>query len=209
MSKTDLSRRSFLGLGAAAAVAAGVGLAGCSSPTTDAGAETKPAESTSTTAPETASNDWLGKAPEIAESDIIETIDTEVLVIGAGTGGMFAACSAAEEGAKVVVMEKQPVGGGIRDNLGSIGSRLQKEFGADAEIDELEFLNDLMRYSSNNCNPLLYKIWMENSGEAVDWYQDRVEERGYELFYEGDTKHLQTRYKHWPTGHIPSWPADA
>lgn len=211
MSKTDLSRRSFLGLGAAAAVVAGAGLAGCSSPSNkEATAEVKSDPTTeSSKSQENVSSDWLGKAPEIAEADIIETIETEILVIGAGTGGMFAACAAAEEGAKVVVLEKHVVGGGIRDNLGSINSRLQQAAGADAEIDKLEMLNDLMHYCANNCNPLLYKKWMENSGEAVDWYQDRVEERGYELFYQADTLHLETRYKHWPTGHIPSWPADA
>jgi uncharacterized protein with FMN-binding domain len=35
----------------------------------------------------TASGDWLGTAPEIADADIKETIDTEALVVGIGTGG--------------------------------------------------------------------------------------------------------------------------
>ena len=49
---------------------------------------------------------WLGAAPEVAESDIAETLDCDVLVVGAGTSGLFAACSAAENGAKVLVIEK-------------------------------------------------------------------------------------------------------
>ena len=36
-------------------------------------------------------SDWLGEAPEIAEADITETLDTEVLVVGCGTGGWIAA----------------------------------------------------------------------------------------------------------------------
>jgi len=43
---------------------------------------------------------WLGTAPVIADSDIVDTFETEVLVVGGGTGGLFAACSAAENGAK-------------------------------------------------------------------------------------------------------------
>lgn len=204
-----LSRRSFLGLGAAAAVVAGAGLAGCSpqgkSQEADAAPEkTEPATSGSGN---TGVSDWLGEEPVIDE--IIATEETEVLVIGSGTGGMFAACAAAEEGAKVICLEKWPVGGGIRDNLGAINSRLMQEYPEDSRIDKLEMLNDLMHYAANNCNPLLYKIWMEHSADAVNWYQDRIEERGYELFYEADLKHLNTRYKHWATGHIPSWPADA
>ena len=43
---------------------------------------------------------WLGTAPVIADSNIVDTFETEVLVVGGGTGGLFAACSAAENGAK-------------------------------------------------------------------------------------------------------------
>lgn len=35
--------------------------------------------------------DWLGEEPEIAESDIKQTVDCEVLVVGAGSSGSFAA----------------------------------------------------------------------------------------------------------------------
>ena len=98
-------------------------------------------------------------------------MDTEVLVCGAGTSGLFAACAAAEEGAKVVCLEKGAIGGGVRDNLGSINSRLQREAGC--EIDETEICNDLVRYAHGYCNPRLYHLWAQNSGEAIDWYQDR------------------------------------
>ena len=39
------------------------------------------------------SADWLGEAPEIAESDIKQTVDCEVLVVGAGSSGSFAAAT--------------------------------------------------------------------------------------------------------------------
>ncbi|MFR7737672.1 MAG: FAD-dependent oxidoreductase, partial [Eggerthella lenta] len=192
-----LSRRAFLGLGAAAAALAGAGLAGCS----PAAAPSKE------DAAAAAVNDWLGAEPEIPEDKIVETVDTEILVCGAGTSGLFAACSAAEEGAKVVCLEKAAIGGGVRDNLGSLNSRLQKEAGC--EIDENEICNDLMRYADGYCNPRLYHIWAQNSGEAIDWYQDRLEEAGFQLFFEAANDAKPSIYKHWATGHIPSWPADA
>ena len=96
---------------------------------------------------------------------------------------MFAACAAAEEGAKVVCLEKGAIGGGVRDNLGSINSRLQREAGC--EIDENEICSDLVRYANGYCNPRLYHLWAQNSGEAIDWYQDRLEEAGFELFLRG------------------------
>ncbi|MBP7208213.1 MAG: FMN-binding protein, partial [Faecalibacterium sp.] len=39
-------------------------------------------------------NDWLGKEPDIDETAITETVDTDILIVGAGNGGMFAAAYA-------------------------------------------------------------------------------------------------------------------
>lgn len=192
-----LSRRAFLGIGAATAAVAGASLAGCGGQPATAPAEEEAIKAT----------DWLGEAPEIAEDEIVETIETEVLVCGAGTSGLFAACAAAEDGAKVVCIEKGSIGGGVRDNLGSLNSRLQKE--ANCVIDENEIVNDMIRYADNYCNPRLYHLWAQNSGEAIDWYEDRLKAEGFELFFEGAENAKPSLYKHWATGHIPSWPADA
>mgnify|MGYP000284956929 CR=1 FL=1 len=43
-------------------------------------------------------NDWLGKEPDIDEAAITETVDTDILIVGAGNGGMFAAAYAAANG---------------------------------------------------------------------------------------------------------------
>ena len=82
-------------------------------------------EETSSTA------DWLGEAPEIAESDIKQTVDCEVLVVGAGSSGTFAAAAAAEAGAKTILIEKfgHDMASGIRDTLAACGSKQQQEDG--------------------------------------------------------------------------------
>lgn len=47
-------------------------------------------------------------------------------MIGCGTGGMFAVAAAAEEGAKVIGIDRFPTGTGIRDDLAAMNSRYQK-----------------------------------------------------------------------------------
>ena len=65
----------------------------------------------SASAEEAAPVDWLGEAPVIDEAEVVETIETEVLVIGAGTAGLFAACAAVEEGAKTATPWVQSAAG--------------------------------------------------------------------------------------------------
>ena len=51
-------------------------------------------------------NDWLGKEPDIDETAITETVDTDILIVGAGNGGMFAAAYAAANGLNFRVIEQ-------------------------------------------------------------------------------------------------------
>lgn len=51
-------------------------------------------------------DDWLGEAPEIDASQISATQDTELLIIGAGNGGMMAAVTAADAGMDFIVCEQ-------------------------------------------------------------------------------------------------------
>ncbi|MBR3154643.1 MAG: FAD-binding protein, partial [Lachnospiraceae bacterium] len=71
-------------------------------------------------------NEWLGEAPEIDEASITETIDTECLIVGLGTGGWIAALTAAEEGLKTLVIEKKETPTTIREDIGAIDSKIQQ-----------------------------------------------------------------------------------
>ena len=126
--------------------------------------------------------DWLGEAPEIAESDITEELETEVLVVGCGTGGWAAALTAAEEGAKVLAVELRSEPTKIKEDIGAINSRLQleafKEF-PQFEIDKTEALHEIRRYASGYVDYDLVKTWIDNSGETVDWITDFLEGTGH------------------------------
>ena len=115
-----VSRRSFLkgAAGAGLSAAALSMLAGCSPAATSTKAEESAAaasgasgvavgQPSSIAANGGVAPSWLGEKPEVP-SDIAKTIDCDLLVIGGGNSGIVAARKAAELGAKVVVMEKQP-----------------------------------------------------------------------------------------------------
>lgn len=151
-------------------------------------------------AEETPVKDWLGEEPEV--SDVVATIDTEVLVIGAGTAGVFAACAAVEEGAKTVLIEKfdEAYGGaGIRDTLAAIGSREQIESGKNP--DKFDVITEMYRQSNGYGDQRLYKVWADYSGETIDWYTDRMKEAGLSVRFEEDDHSKEVRYPIYDVGH--------
>jgi succinate dehydrogenase/fumarate reductase flavoprotein subunit/uncharacterized protein with FMN-binding domain len=164
---------------------------------------TKKAESADAGSAGDGTPDWLGKEPVIDEKDIVSTTDTDILVVGLGTGGMFAVCAAAEAGGKVIGIDRFPVGTGIRDDVGAVNSRYQKKWGT--KIDEWEFIAMATTYAADHIQQDLVKLWYDNSGSVVDWYGDRLAERGVELWHEPDDKDDRDRFKHFATGHSPRW----
>lgn len=146
--------------------------------------------------------DWLGEAPEIGEDEIVAAYDTEVLVIGAGTAGLFAACSAVEEGAGTILIEKfgeEYGGSGIRDTLAAIGSRQQIEDGDNP--DKFDVITEMYRQSNGYGDQRLYKVWADRSGETMDWYADRLAEAGLRLRHEVDDHAHDVRYPIYDVGH--------
>ena len=160
-------------------------------------------------------SDWLGEAPEIADADITEEIDTEVLVVGCGTGGWITAMTAAEEGAKVLVVEKGEKPTNIREDIGAINSRIQQaeiEKDPGLAIDKMEALQDIVRYASGYVDSDLVKVWIEESGEMVDWLTDLMESTGnWTMSLEGGIGNREDpgRDKAYATGHSPHKTEDA
>lgn len=204
-SKTVLSRRHFIAGALAASTAAALGATGCA-PTSsrspkDEGAASSDGASPSSAVPAGDAPAWLGEAPSITDADCKETIDTEVLVVGAGCSGFVAANFAAMEGAETLLIEKFDKGTGLRGSaIGAVGSRKQQEAGV--VIDPMEICNDLAHYSLNNSSIDLHRLWTDHSAEAVDWYCDLVDGVDQcKIDLEWSMPSQETRYACWPTGH--------
>lgn len=109
----------------------------------------------------------------IPPADIKEKIDAEVVVVGAGIAGLSAALSAAEAGARTILIDKMSgVQARGHDNA-FIDSRLQKKLGI--EIDKEEIILNLVKYGGNRPDQRLVRLWAEGSGETADWLLDMTE----------------------------------
>ncbi|MEC4271865.1 FAD-binding protein [Adlercreutzia sp. R25] len=178
--KTELTRRSFLtGAGVIAASVGAASLAGCAPQAQESLSETGGNADGATAAVADGTPTWLGAEPEVDESALVETVDCDVLVVGAGTAGCFAVCSAAEEGAKTVLIEKYAEGAssGIRDDIGAVGTKIQAEVNSTLDV---ELLARCFQHTSGfRQNQRVANVWFNESGETYDWYADRVEEAGF------------------------------
>jgi succinate dehydrogenase/fumarate reductase flavoprotein subunit len=196
--KGTMGRRSFIAGGAALLGAAAVGLGACSpSQATD------PDGSSKTEASEVPRESWRTPPEPIDESDIAETLDCEVLVVGSGNSGCFAAAAAAEAGADVILIEKQDrIGFTHRGWIGGVGSRYQREAGIEIDVDEI--VETLCFYASHRCDQRVIRLWVENSGKVVDWLGDVIAEYDPRVYL-----HLETDlgnpnhgiYKTWAVQH--------
>jgi len=137
--------------------------------------------------------------PPVPESEVKEVLDTDVVVLGAGIGGMCAAISAVESGAKVVMLEKKKAYTANGGWNGAIGSRLQKKMGINIDRDEI--IAEFMRWSAFKADQKIISLWADNSGTAMDWILDMTDAAGVISTIESDLR-KGGDYHHYKTGHL-------
>jgi succinate dehydrogenase/fumarate reductase flavoprotein subunit len=166
------SRRMFLGgIGATAAIAA-AGLAGCTSPgdkTAETTTDTKATGGATAGAP-------AFLTPPAVPTDIAETLECDVLVIGVGLAGVAALREAAEAGKKVIGVEKQETFGvvSMAGDFGVVGSKIQKDLGIEW-APKADIINQLQKDMTYRTNPVLFNYWYDHSGEDFDWLVEGAE----------------------------------
>ena len=101
-----------------------------------------------------------------------ETLDCDVVVIGAGGAGLTAAAQAAENGSKVIVVEKMPIVGGnslkATGGMNAADTKYQAALGiTDSGVNE--FIEDTINGGHGINDRSLVTVLAEDSADAVDW----------------------------------------
>lgn len=121
-------------------------------------------------------NDWLGTEPDIDEAAITETVDTDILIVGAGNGGMFAAAYAAANGLNFRVIEQNANVQDTRHWYGAVDSAAAKEAGEPA-TDKAKLLSEISRYASGKCDQRVVKTWINESAAMHDFMRSILEDK--------------------------------
>ena len=123
-------------------------------------------------------NDWLGTEPDIDEAAITDTWDTDILIVGAGNGGMCAAAFAAKNGLNFRIIEQNGAVMETRGWYGAIDSSEAQKQGV-APVDRAELLSEISRTMGGRCDQRVVKTWIDESAAMHDFVASILESDPY------------------------------
>lgn len=152
-----------------------------------------------------AATSWREAPEPVADDQIAETYEADVVVCGASHSGAAAARAALEAGASVILVEKQGLEdyAGQGNDIGHINSEYLAAQGV-PKVDENEFFTNWMVNAGNRANADLVRAFVRNCGSAFDWWLEPLPEEGIATINVDfwpetpNTLHeLNTGYKYW------------
>ena len=117
-------------------------------------------------------------------TDVAETKEYDVVVVGAGSAGMSAALKANESGAKVAVVQKLD----FASTQGFTAVGLEN---ADDDAVREGFVSYLMLLNDLRSKRELLEAWAQRSGEVITWYRDVLTKAGCEVPAEEDSRYTR------------------
>ena len=121
-------------------------------------------------------NDWLGTEPDIDEAAITETWDTDIVIVGAGNGGMCAAAFAAKNGLNFRIIEQNAAVMDTRHWYGAIDSSEAQKQGV-PPVDRAELLSEISRSMGGRCDQRVVKTWINESAAMHDFMRSILEDK--------------------------------
>lgn len=109
----------------------------------------------------------------IAESDIVETVEADVVIVGAGCAGMSAALTAVQAGAKVAVVQNTTQAMTHGWSAGALNSAFQASQGFTFDTSEIQA--QYAKLNGGKADERVLRVFMDNSGETIDWLMDETD----------------------------------
>ena len=199
-----ISRRGFLtGAATLSAALAGMGLSGCAPKVVSvSGAEGSASSANGQTVgfDGTGVMPWLGEEPSVSDSDVAETLEADVVVVGLGCSGVPACRSAAEAGAKVIAIEASAQINSVASDMAILGGETMAKWDrGDGFLDKHMVVNMHMEEGSHHSNFGIISRYCDESGKALDWFVKGcpdmyIASESYEEVPEANRKHYLYPY---------------
>jgi fumarate reductase flavoprotein subunit len=101
-------------------------------------------------------------------------VEADIVVVGSGSTGMVAALTAAEGGAKVILLEKMR-------SMGGVSNFAEGMFAAESDMQRQQYVSytrddafkTIMEYSHWRANPRLVRAFVDESAATISWLQEK------------------------------------
>ena len=106
------------------------------------------------------------------QTSSIDNLQADIIILGAGGAGLTAAVAAAEQGAKVIVLEKRRMAGGnasMAEGFFAAESTVQERNMVDARGDDL--FRKAMDYYHWTVDPRILHVYIRKSADTVRWLE--------------------------------------
>jgi succinate dehydrogenase/fumarate reductase flavoprotein subunit len=142
---------------------------------------------------------WEAKPAPIADSEIKNTVDADVVVIGAGLTGFCAALSAQEAGAHPVIIDKNATFACRGGHITAFQTKVQESLGV--KVDGRQVIRRWVEWAQGRVDEDLLWEFVHKSGACMNWLVDLVQPRGLKVamwdgYYKGPD------YTEVPTTHF-------
>lgn len=99
------------------------------------------------------------------------TLDTDIVIVGAGGAGMAAAITAKQAGKNVILLEKMPYAGGNTTKATGGMNAAETHYQAEAGIEDTieQFVTDTMNGGKNVNDEALVRTMAQQSAAAIEW----------------------------------------
>ena len=130
---------------------------------------------------------WETRPEPIPDSEVAETLEADVLIIGGGISGLAAGARLTQKGYHVIIVDRYKNLLGRAGHVGVTDSAVMRRLGV--TIDKKQFAKDWMRVSGSRVNEELLWMYINRSGEAFDWLMEQgagdVDATLYTGYYKG------------------------
>lgn len=109
--------------------------------------------------------------PSVSEGtkETLDAVQTDILVVGAGGAGLAAAATAADEGAKVVLVEMLAFTGGSTAQSGGVMARGAVEGDPEGTMTADELYEYLLSWSEDKADKEVVRAYVDNAATDLDW----------------------------------------
>ena len=116
---------------------------------------------------------WETPPAPIPESQIVETLEADVIIIGGGISGLAAAARCTNKGLSGIVIDKNANMVALAGQVAAINTKAMAEKGI--VIDKKQFAADWLKVSGSRVQEELLWIFINRSAEGFQWMLDLTE----------------------------------